>query len=352
MCYGISIYLSESDTFNKNWMEKAAKNGFHYIFTSLHIPEEKDVDYVKQVKWLGKTAQQFHLEVMADVSPASLERLGLSFNELPSIIDWGISGIRMDYGFTAKQIAWLSHHLKVGLNASTIDEDQLKNLMDEGLQPYQTEAWHNFYPKPYTGISKQSLYERNALFHRYGIKTMAFIHGDDQLRGPLHLGLPTIENHRHVSPTLAALELQEMNTDKICVGDLNLTNKTLQELKFVMEGTVPLYADLYKGYEQFSNMVHSNRMDAAEYVIRSVESRQMPSNYQKEAHELKIFNEGTITVENEKYGRYAGELQICLEAIPADTKTNVAGRIKQESLSLMKKVGSGKKFVLLTSSVK
>ncbi|MFC0235633.1 DUF871 domain-containing protein [Fictibacillus phosphorivorans] len=352
MCYGISIYLSESDTFNKNWMEKAAIKGFQYIFTSLHIPEEKDVDYVKQVKWLGKTAQKFHMEVMADVSPASLERLGLSFNELPSLTDWGISGIRVDYGFTAKQIAWLSHHLKVGLNASTIDEEELKKLMDEGLQPNQTEAWHNFYPKPYTGISKQSLYERNALFHRYGIKTMGFIQGDEQLRGPLHLGLPTIENHRHVSPALAALELQEMNTDKICVGDLSLTNKTLQELKFLMEGTVPLYADLNKGYETFGNMVHTNRMDAAEYVIRSVESRHQPSHFQSEAHELDVFNEGTITVENELYGRYAGELQICLKDIPADTKTNVAGRIKEESLSLMKKVASGKRFVLLNSKVK
>ncbi|ANC78254.1 hypothetical protein ABE65_016180 [Fictibacillus phosphorivorans] len=352
MCYGISIYLSESDTFNKNWMEKAAKSGFQYIFTSLHIPEEKDVDYVKQIKWLGKTAQEFHLEVMADVSPASLERLGLSFSELPSLTDWGISGIRMDYGFTAKQIAWLSHHLKVGLNASTINEEELKKLMDEGLQPRQTEAWHNFYPKPFTGISKASLYERNALFHRYGIKTMAFVHGDDQLRGPLHLGLPTIENHRHVTPALAALELQEMNTDKICIGDLNLTNKSLQELKFVMDGTVPLYADLYKGYEIFENRVHTNRMDAAEYVIRSVESRHKPSHFQQEAHELELFNEGTITVENELYGRYEGELQISLKNIPADAKTNVAGRIKKESLSLMKKVGSGKRFVLLNSEVK
>ncbi|MFG6493727.1 MupG family TIM beta-alpha barrel fold protein [Fictibacillus sp. UD] len=347
MCYGISIYLSESDTFNKQWIEKAAKNGFQYIFTSLHIPEESDVDFIKQVKWLGNIAQSFHMDVMADVSPASLERLGLAFSELPSLKDWGITGIRMDYGFTAKQIAWLSHSLKIGLNASTIDEEQLKELVDAGLQVNQTEAWHNFYPKPYTGISSHSVKTRNELFHRYGIKTMGFIKGDDSLRGPLHEGLPTIENHRFLTPVHAALELGELSTDKICVGDLNLTDQTLKTFGYLMDGAVPLYVDFNNEYEHLYNTVHTNRMDAAQYVIRSVESRTEPSQLIQEIHNLTSFTKGTITIDNKLYGRYAGELQICLENLPANPKMNVVGMVRKESMPLLEYVGSGQKFVLL-----
>jgi uncharacterized protein len=347
LCYGISIYLSESDTFNQDWIQKAATKGFQYIFTSLHIPEEKDISFVKKVKQLGEWAQETHMEVMADVSPSSLERLGLRFEELPLLKDWGISGVRMDYGFTAKQIAWLSHSLKIGLNASTVDEAQLNELLNEGLLPNQSEAWHNFYPKPFTGISKQALKDRNALFHRYGIKTMGFIPGDDRLRGPLHDGLPTIEDHRGISPIRAALELQELGTDKICLGDLNFSEETLKDFKYLFEGAVPIYATLNKGYENLSYTIHTNRMDAAQYVIRSVESRSMNLVYSQEPFSKGVFETGTITVDNCLYGRYAGELQICLENLPANPKVNVAGSVREESLSLLKKIGSGQKFILL-----
>lgn len=347
LCYGISIYLSESDSFNENWIKKAAEKGFQYIFTSLHIPEEKEISFTEKVKMLGETAQSFHMEVMADVSPASLDRLGLDFQELPVLKDWGITGVRMDYGFTAKQIAWLSRSLKIGLNASTIDEEQLQELLDEGLLPKQAEAWHNFYPKPFTGISKQSLKDRNALFHRYGIKTMAFIPGDDRLRGPLQEKLPTIEGHRELSPLHAALELKELDTDKICVGDIRVTEQTLTEIYYLTEQVVPLYTVFEDEYTRFYNTVHTNRMDAAEYVIRSVESRGMNLHYDPSMSAAAIFKKGTITIDNKLYGRYSGELQICLTDLPANNKVNAAGVVDPESTDLLKWVGSGQKFIFL-----
>jgi uncharacterized protein len=347
LCYGISIYLSEPDSLNKDWIQNAAKNGFQYIFTSLHIPEEEGFSFVEKVKWLGETAQDVHMEVMADVSPASLERLGLKFEELPLLKDWGISGVRMDYGFTAKQIAWLSHSLKIGLNASTVDEAQLSDLLDEGLFPNQSEAWHNFYPKPFSGISKQALKDRNALFHRFGIRTMGFVSGDDRLRGPLHEGLPTIEDHRHISPLDAALELRELGTDKICIGDPNLSEETAKDFSYLADGIVPIYASFNEGYEHFWNSTHTNRMDAAQYVIRSVESRNMVAVYEPDPLSADTFERGLITVDNKLYGRYSGELQICLETLPASPKVNIAGYVRKESESLLKWIGSGQKYIFL-----
>jgi uncharacterized protein len=347
LCYGISIYLSESDTFNQDWIQKAATAGFQYIFTSLHIPEEKDISFVKKVKQLGEWAQETHMEVMADVSPSSLERLGLRFEELPLLKDWGISGVRMDYGFTAKQIAWLSHSLKIGLNASTVDEAQLTELLNKGLLPNQSEAWHNFYPKPFTGISKQALKDRNALFHRYGIKTMGFIPGDDRLRGPLHDGLPTIEDHRGISPIEAALELRALGTDKICIGDPNLSEETSKEFSYLVDDIVPIYASFKEGYEHLLNSIHTNRMDAAQYVIRSVESRSMNMIYESEISSGDMFEKGWITVDNKLYGRYAGELQICLENLPASSKVNVAGYVRKESESRLKWIAGGQRYLFL-----
>jgi uncharacterized protein len=347
LCYGISIYLSEPDSLNKDWIQKAAKNGFQYIFTSLHIPEEKGFSFVEKVKWLGETAQEFHMEVMADVSPASLERLGLKFEELSLLKDWGISGVRMDYGFTAKQIARLSHSLKIGLNASTMDELQLQELLDVGLVTNQSEAWHNFYPKPFTGISKQALKDRNALFHRFGIRTMGFVPGDDRLRGPLHEGLPTIEDHRGLSSIEAALELRALGTDKVCIGDHNLSDEVVKGFSYLVDDIVPLYAAFKKGYEHIPNSIHTNRMDAAQYVVRSVESRSMNFVFEPELSSADLLEKGAITVDNELYGRYAGELQICLKALPTSPKINVAGYVNKESQSLLKWVGPGQKYIFL-----
>jgi uncharacterized protein len=347
LCYGISIYLSEPDSLNKDWIQKAAKSGFQYIFTSLHIPEEEGFSFVEKVKWLGETAQDVHMEVMADVSPASLERLGLAFEELPLLKEWGISGVRMDYGFTAKQIAWLSHSLKIGLNASTIDEAQLLELLDKGLLPHQSEAWHNFYPKPFTGISKQTLKDRNELFHRFGIRTMGFVQGDDRLRGPLHEGLPTIEEHRGIAAIEAALELRALGTDKICIGDPSLSEESAKGFSFLADNIVPIYASFNKGYEHFWNSIHTNRMDAAQYVIRSVESRGMDAVYEPNISSAEKFESGTITVDNKLYGRYAGELQICLKTLPANPKVNKAGHVRKESESLLKWIGSGQKYIFI-----
>jgi uncharacterized protein len=347
LCYGISIYLSQPDSHNKDWIQKAAKNGFQYIFTSLHIPEEEGFSFVEKVKSLGETAQGVHMEVMADVSPASLERLGLKFEELPQLKEWGISGVRMDYGFTAKQIAWLSHSLKIGLNASTVDETQLTELLDEGLLPNQTEAWHNFYPKPFTGISEQALQNRNALFHRFGIRTMGFVPGDDRLRGPLHEGLPTIEDHRGISPIEAALELRALGTDKICIGDPTLSDGTVKAFSYLVDDIVPIYAFFKEGYERLFNSIHTNRMDAAQYVIRSVESRGMDAVYEPDPLSTDKFERGTITVDNKLYGRYAGELQICLKTLPASPKVNIAGYVTKESKSLLKWIGSGQQYIFI-----
>ena len=48
------------------------------------------------------------------------------------------------------------------------------------------------------------------MFKKYGFTTQAFFAGDENLRGPLYEGLPTLEKQRYYSPLASILELQNM----------------------------------------------------------------------------------------------------------------------------------------------
>ncbi|WP_375154096.1 DUF871 domain-containing protein [Parageobacillus sp. VR-IP] len=55
---------------------------------------------------------------------------------------------------------------------------------------------------------------------------------------------------------------------------------------------------------------------------------------------------GRVTIDNNQYGRYAGELQITLTDLPANEKVNVVGRIMEDDLPLLAYVGGGQRFRL------
>src|SRR5699024_12450527 len=94
----------------------------------------------------------------------------------------------------------LSKKMKIAINASTIPFDSLKRMKKNGLVVESVEAWHNFYPRPETGLGLTHFIEQNKKLKAEGITVMAFIPGDESLRGPLFMKLPTLEKHRHESP--------------------------------------------------------------------------------------------------------------------------------------------------------
>ena len=56
---------------------------------------------------------------------------------------------------------------------------------------------------------------------------------------------------------------------------------------------------------------------------------------------------GAITIDNSKYLRYSGELQICKRELAADERVNVIGKITPESLILLDYIGDNQRFKLL-----
>ena len=56
---------------------------------------------------------------------------------------------------------------------------------------------------------------------------------------------------------------------------------------------------------------------------------------------------GVITMDNETYGRYSGELQIIRADLKADSRVNVIGRVSENALTLMDCVKGSQKFMLV-----
>lgn len=349
---GISVYLGHDTIANQEaYIRKMNENGFKSIFTSLHIPEDDPSRYNEQLQHLGKLAQELKMELMADISPASLKLLGMNWKTVKQLRDWGVTGLRVDYGVDEQTIVDLSKKIKIALNASTITEQSLLELKRMGLAPDSVEAWHNFYPRPETGLGWTDFVKRNKWLKSEGLSVMAFIPGDGHLRGPLFCKLPTLEKQRNQVPFTSFIEMkQEGYVDKILIGDITISAQSLEQFTAFRKGNFLIRAQAHPKINPLLlkrlEGTHTNRLDHARDVIRSVESRQYASVSNSD---IKPFNcsqrpIGTITIDNEKYLRYQGEVQITRTDLPADEKVNVLGRVIPEDRLLLKHIKGNHTF--------
>lgn len=324
--------------------------GFRKVFTSLHIPEEDSQTVLANLKVLGALTQQLQMELMADISIDGLRRFEIDLRnpiDLQQLIDFGVTGIRMDYGVDSQTIADVSHVMTVGLNASTLTDDIVAELTRYHADFTNMELWHNYYPRPETGLSRNYVQTINQKWRSLGLKTVAFVPGNHHLRGPLHQGLPTLEEHRKTHPLAAAIDLTTCSCDDICIGDEGLTAAVQEQFRnYVQKRKIQLHvsvidtkhADLFIG-------THTNRIDDARDVIRSQEARfkEIPTiapNRTKER--LK----GSVTLDNQKYLRYMGELQVTKTDLPVDEKVNVVANVSAVDLPLVDCIFPGDVFEL------
>ncbi len=57
---------------------------------------------------------------------------------------------------------------------------------------------------------------------------------------------------------------------------------------------------------------------------------------------------GTVTIDNEKYGRYMGEIQVTLVDLPKDEKVNTITRIIEKDQTILPLIKAGNQFTLVT----
>ncbi|WP_018751717.1 DUF871 domain-containing protein [Paenibacillus sanguinis] len=311
------------------YMDLMRKHGFLTMFTSLQIPEEAPEDLLEPLGRIGRFAGEHQMELMVDVSPRTFHNFSLA-----QLKEHGVTGLRIDSGMDNTEIAELTRDWQVALNASTIDAELLNDLRVKGANFTALEAWHNYYPRPETGLEWSTFRAQNKWLQAEGLKVGAFIPGDGRLRGPLHEGLPTLEHHRHQAPFASYLELMTKGAvDLVVIGDLSLSEWTLSQFVAWKEGVV-----LVRVADQQPSHVwddtHHNRPDIARDVIRSENAR---SHFKGTIAPYRCISRprGAVTLDNENYKRYQGELQIVLNPLPADERVNVIGYVVENDLPLL-----------------
>ncbi|WP_086312895.1 hypothetical protein A5821_000458 [Enterococcus sp. 7F3_DIV0205] len=348
--YGISIFLSDDLTDETRlYIQKMSTIGFNGIFTSLHIPEDDVALYAKRLKELGNIAQKYNMRLMVDISGEALKRAGFSFERLEEILAMGVTGLRMDYAISNQEIAEASHYLTIGLNASTISAEDVEELQEFNANFKNFEAWHNYYPRPETGLSSQFFKEKNRWLKDSGFRVFAFVQGNNQLRGPLYKGLPTLEKHRYDNPFSAALDLNENYcVDGVYVGDPRISERTIHQFEDYNCNQMLQLEVSDIGSQYFTNILgkHTNRSDEARDVIRSAEAR-FKKIARIEPETVLERKMGSVTIDNIQYGRYMGEIQVTKKDLPGNQQINVAAQVVPEDCSLLKLIKAGRAFNLI-----
>ena len=264
----------------------------------------------------------------------------------------GITTLRLDYGYSAEQIAVLSHNdlgICLQLNASTITEKILADLQAAGTDFSHIDALHNFYPRRGTGISEDILRKKTKMLHQAGIKVGAFVPSQGKQRGPLFEGLPTLENHRLWHTDRAARHMSALGIDSVFLSDSLPLPDELQTVGHLPGGEVVLRAQLFTDDRIQQELLHHTftaREDEARDAIRAQESRGL-LNGTVEPENNKERRRGAITIDNKDYLRYMGELEIVKKSQPADKRVNVVGRVTECELFMLKYITPGRKFSFL-----
>lgn len=348
---GISIYLGLDNTLaeNLNLIHLAHKYNLNRIFTSFHIPETDISHFQQDLQTILKLTQKYNMEVICDVSPNTLALLNLDTLNIQELATLGITTLRLDFGYSAEQIAKLSHqNIKLQFNASTITQEFLDELNHYQTDFQHIDALHNFYPREGTGLNVKKLQQQNELLHKYNISVGAFIPSYNKARLPIKKGLPTLEIHRYQTTSLAMRHLKLLGIDSIFIGDSLPTEDEIQELANLTDEYILLKAkkltqnkDILKVLQQST---FTARLDEADGAIRTQESRALFKQIYICPEYIAPREIGSITLDNALYARYAGEMQIITQAQKKDNKINTIAKLLDSELILLPYIKPNSKF--------
>ncbi|MHC1758267.1 MAG: DUF871 domain-containing protein [Negativicutes bacterium] len=352
---GVSVFTGMEQSVHQNieYLQLAANLGYQKVFTSLHIPEADYRTLLSDCRVLLEEAKRLNFSVTADISPRTWILLGIEPSELGS---WGIDILRLDYGFSPAIMREMADagDLRIEVNASSMGENELSRLLATGIDHTVLCAGHNYYPRPDTGLSFELFVLRSQIFRAMKIPVSVFVPGLQHPRGPVFAGLPTVEMHRRMTPVEAVRQLWASGlVDSIMFGDPLISTADLTavaELPCNEPNPLELRIVTYDLSQEERKLVfapiHTNRNDAAGYVVRSQESRENHSIRFVPRQQSQERRRGDVTIDNLRYGRYEGELQILQRDLPADEKVNVVGRVIDEDICLLDCLFPGRVFCL------
>lgn len=336
--FGVSVYVSSFK--DQRPMLEKLKGMQLPVFTSLHIHEEVNDDYVEDVEEMCRWLNENQFYIIADVSPYSLEH----FNEksLSSLVKrLQLKNVRLDFGFDAHDLKEIEDVAKT-YNASTIKFSQ--QIEENSFY------MHNFYPRPETGLSDNQLMTLNQHITDANAYALGFITGDTIKRGPIYEGLPTLEKHRSVAPYAQYIDLvKHFKMDSVFVGDIRLSDNQLEWiLAYIDDGILKLPLVIESEQAHLLNKVFTVRIDSPEGLIRVQESREYAGQGKIISPNKTVERpKGTVTIDNERYKRYSGEVQVMKRHYPADDRVNVIGHIPKDYHLLLDNLNNGDSFMFV-----
>ena len=294
------------------------------------------------VKKLCTLLLKHKLKIIADISPRSLVMFKQSnYFALAKLLH--IFAYRVDYGLSITEIIKLAKKMPVVVNASTMNVEDIKKIAKVNHHVF---AIHNFYPRPETGLDPFSFMRKTKAIKVLGLPVFAFISSDTNRRGPLHAGLPSIELLRNVKPHVSYIALAKAKIiDGVFVGDLGISEKEYHFIKdYQNKEIIPLKVQLQN--KKLIGKVFTARIDSPINLVRIKESRE----YATVGHKIKPNNcvkrsKGSITMDNQNYLRYSGEIMITKTDLPLDKKVNVIGKITSSSIRLLDFISGGQKII-------
>lgn len=153
---GFAVYLSHKlNLETRQYIHRMAQSGFSTVFTSLHIPEDDASSLVPRLQQLTGWCKEEGLTVIADISDTGFEQLGWCTDDVDTVLASGLTGLRVDDGIGMKSVAAMSRYMMIALNASTLSAQNLQELRRAGADFSHIEAWHNYYPRPETGLDTE-----------------------------------------------------------------------------------------------------------------------------------------------------------------------------------------------------
>lgn len=352
---GISAFagLDHAPETNSSYLHLAYQYGYTRLFTSLHIPEANPNAFVGDFHRLVTEAANLGFAVTADISRSAFSSMGASLQDVSPLKEWGLSAIRLDFGFSPAEIAAITatSNFDVEINASTVTAAILEDMSQKKVDFSRIRACHNYYPRPETGLSFAVFAERSSLLRHYGIPVFAFIPSLNSPRAPLYAGLPTIEKHRNLSPEVAAKELLACELlQGILFGDPLAAKRDLAAVAALDSSCLELQVVVEKNISPAERAIlfapfHTNRVDSGEYSLRSHEARSICKAVIGPRTAMPR-ETGDITIDNQSYGRYMGEMQIIITPLPADSRVNVVAHVIPEEQFLLSHIRPGSSFRL------
>ncbi len=360
----ISVYPGTGTPLEEqlSYVRKAASLGFCGVFSSLLLPVTMGLsrsamqEVTKEASAVALEARELGMWAATDVSDRVFEHYGASPQDLAPFAEMGFTGIRIDAGFTPEQLGALSQNpegLNITINCAMTSAADLERVLETGC-PDRLGASFNFYPRPESGVSLAFVASRAEEFCRRGIPVSAFVPSQRNRRGPLFAGLPTVEDHRYLPPERGARQLFATGAvTEVILGDPLAPE---EELRALVQATsepgiavgVRIRPDLTETERRVLDQLHHVREDEAAYVIRSDRARGLlkregGSIVPRPPEKRPRF---AVTVDNAAYGRYMGELQICLRTLPPDGRVNVIGMVDAPDRVLLDFLTGGRDFRL------